>query len=88
MNIVIIGAGPAGLFLAHRLLALSQNHTIQLYDSNQNPTDLEYADSRGFSLGLGTKVQQWLNSIEGLQEKRSNAKKWEQTGFTRPSEMP
>ena len=69
MNIVIIGAGPAGLFLAHRLLALSQNHTVQLYDSNQNPTDLEYADSRGFGLGLGTKVQQWLNSIEGLQEK-------------------
>ena len=68
MNIVIVGAGPAGLFLAHLLLTLSPNHTVHLYDSNQNPTNLEYFDSRGFGLGLGAKVQQWLNSIKGLQE--------------------
>jgi kynurenine 3-monooxygenase len=68
MNVVIVGAGPAGLFLAHRLLALSPSHTVQLYDCNQNPTDLESFDSRGFGLGLGTRIQHWLSSIEGLRE--------------------
>lgn len=68
MNVVIVGAGPAGLFLAHRLLALSPSHTVQLYDCNQNPTDLESFDSRGFGLGLGARIQHWLNSIEGVGE--------------------
>lgn len=68
MNVVIIGAGPAGLFLAHRLLALSPSYTVRIYDCNRNPTDLESFDSRGYGLGLGARVQQWLNSIEGLGE--------------------
>ncbi len=67
MHIVIVGAGPAGLFLAHRLLALSPSYTVQIYDSNQNPTDPESFD-RGFGLGLGARVQHWLKSIDGLRE--------------------
>lgn len=66
MNVVIVGAGPAGLFLAHQLLALSPNRTVQIYDSNPNPTDSEAFDSRGYGLGLGARVQHWLRSIEGL----------------------
>lgn len=72
MNVVIVGAGPAGLFLAHRLLALSPSYRVQLYECNQNPTDLEAFDSRGFGLGLGARVQHWLNSIEGLGEQLTN----------------
>ncbi|HEY9644221.1 MAG TPA: FAD-dependent monooxygenase [Coleofasciculaceae cyanobacterium] len=68
MNIVIVGAGPAGLFLAHRLLALSPSPRVQLYDCQPSPTDLEPATSRGFGLGLGAKVQQKLSSIEGVEE--------------------
>ncbi|MBD2101377.1 NAD(P)/FAD-dependent oxidoreductase [Leptolyngbya sp. FACHB-261] len=68
MNVVIVGAGPAGLFLAERLLALGSNYRVQLYDCNQNPTDLVSVDSRGFGLGLGARVQNWLSSIEGLVE--------------------
>ena len=67
MNVVIAGAGPAGLFLAHRLLALSSNYRVQLYDYNSNPTELDF-NSRGYGLGLGARVQHWLNSIEGLGE--------------------
>ncbi len=68
MHVVIVGAGPAGLFLAHRLLALSPSYTVQIYDCNQNPTDPESFDSRGFGLGLGARVQHWLKSIDGLRE--------------------
>ena len=68
MNVIIVGAGPTGLFLAHRLLALSPSYTVQIYECNQNPTDLEYLDSREFGLGLGVRVQHWLNSIDGLRE--------------------
>ena len=66
MHVVIVGAGPAGLFLAHRLLALSPSYTVQIYDCNQNPTEPESFD-RGFGLGLGVRVQHWLN-VDGLRE--------------------
>jgi kynurenine 3-monooxygenase len=73
MNIVIVGAGPSGLFLAHRLLTFSPNHTVQLYDNQHDPTDSEAFDSRGFGLGLGARVQHWLSSIEGLGEQLTAA---------------
>ncbi|MBW4440678.1 MAG: FAD-dependent monooxygenase [Plectolyngbya sp. WJT66-NPBG17] len=78
MNVVIVGAGPAGLFLAHRLLTLSPDYKIRVYDCNPEPTDSEAADSRGFGLGLGERVQHWLNGIEGLKEQLTN----EGTEFT------
>lgn len=68
MNVIIVGAGPTGLFLAHRLLARGPSYTVQIYECNQNPTDLEYLDIREFGLGLGARVQHWLNSIDGLRE--------------------
>ena len=68
MNVIIVGAGPTGLFLAHRLLARGSSYTVQIYECNQNPTDLEYLDIREFGLGLGARVQHWLNSIDGLRE--------------------
>ncbi len=32
MHVVIVGAEPAGLFLAYRLLALSPSYTVQIYE--------------------------------------------------------
>lgn len=68
MNVIIVGAGPTGLFLAHRLLSRNPNYTVQIYESNKNPTDSKYSDSKEFGLGLGTRVQHWLTSIDGLRE--------------------
>ncbi len=68
MKVVIVGTGLAGLFLAHRLLALDANYTVCLYDCNPNPTDLDSFDSRGYGLGLGARIQQWLSSVDGLRE--------------------
>jgi kynurenine 3-monooxygenase len=68
MNIVIVGAGPAGLFLAHQLLAASPNAKVHLYERNPNPLDLEPFDNQGFGLGLGARIRYWLNNIEGLGE--------------------
>jgi kynurenine 3-monooxygenase len=66
MNIIIVGAGPAGLFLAHQLLALNSSYTARIYDSNKNPTDSAYSDAKEFGLGLGARVRDWLISIDGL----------------------
>ena len=73
MKIVIAGAGPSGLFLAHRLLTFSPNHTVHLYDNQPDPTDSAALDSRGFGLGLGARIQHWLSSIEGLGEQLTAA---------------
>lgn len=67
-----MGAGPAGLFLAHRLLALNPNYRVQVYERHQSPYDVETFDDRGFGLGLGTRVQHWLDSIDGLVERLSH----------------
>jgi kynurenine 3-monooxygenase len=68
MNVVIVGAGPGGLFLANRLLALSPSYNVYLYDRERSPIDLEAFDSRGYGLGLGARVQHWLHDVEGLEK--------------------
>lgn len=68
MNVIIVGAGPTGLFLAHRLLARNPSYKVKIYESNKNPIDLEYCDSKEFGLGLGARIQNWFKSIDGLEE--------------------
>ena len=68
MKVVIVGAGPSGLFLAHRLLNRNSNYTVHIFERRKNPNSLEYADDREFGFGLGTKAKNWLKTVEGLWE--------------------
>ena len=66
MKVVIVGAGPSGLFLAHRLLNRDSNYEIQIFERKQNPRDSQYSDEREFGFGLGTKAKNWLTTVDGL----------------------
>ncbi|MGI0494033.1 FAD-dependent oxidoreductase [Alkalinema pantanalense CENA528] len=73
MQVVIIGAGPAGLLLAHRLLNRSPHYQITIYDQRSDP---RLADSlanssansadRAFVISLTERGQAVLQTIDGL----------------------
>jgi kynurenine 3-monooxygenase len=65
MKVIIVGAGPSGLLLAHRLLARNQNYSVQIFERLEEPSLAQKSDSREFGFGLGTKAQEFLKSIEG-----------------------
>lgn len=65
MNIVIIGAGPAGLLLAHRLLARSSHYQVFIYEQRSDPRQLR-SDQRAFVLSLTERGQNELKAIDGL----------------------
>ncbi len=66
MKVVIVGAGPSGLFLTHRLLNRHSNYRVHIFEQKENPNSLEYADNREFGFGLGAKAQNWLKTVDGL----------------------
>lgn len=65
MKVVIIGAGPAGLLLAHRLLARSPEYEIFLYDQRSDPR-LQRSNDRAFVISLTERGQQILKATDGL----------------------
>ncbi|WP_299413072.1 NAD(P)/FAD-dependent oxidoreductase [Acaryochloris sp. IP29b_bin.148] len=65
MNVVIIGAGPAGLLLAHRLLARSSHYQVFIYEQRSDPRKLR-SDQRAFVLSLTERGQTDLKAIDGL----------------------
>ncbi|OUC13571.1 MAG: hypothetical protein B0A82_16575 [Alkalinema sp. CACIAM 70d] len=69
MQVVIIGAGPAGLLLAHRLLARSPHYQITIYDQRSDPRladSLANSSDRAFVISLTERGQAHLKAIDGL----------------------
>ncbi|MDJ0631865.1 MAG: NAD(P)/FAD-dependent oxidoreductase [Xenococcaceae cyanobacterium MO_188.B29] len=64
-HIVIIGAGPAGLLLAHYLLNNSNHYQISIYEKRSDPRENTYSN-RAFVIGLTKRGQQALKAIDGL----------------------
>lgn len=65
MKVVIVGAGPAGLLLAHRLLDRSPDYEVFLYERRSDPR-LQRTDERAFVISLTERGQQILKAIDGL----------------------
>lgn len=64
-TILIVGAGPAGLLLAHHLLSSDASHRVWLVDQRPEPKDR--ADrGRGFVISLSARGQAPLKAIQGL----------------------
>ncbi|MGQ4647446.1 FAD-dependent monooxygenase [Lyngbya aestuarii] len=66
-NVVIIGAGPAGLLLAHYLLRRGNYH-IDIYERRPDPRLTSLFSGRTFPLSLQERGRKALRVIVGLEE--------------------
>ncbi|MDJ0846483.1 MAG: NAD(P)/FAD-dependent oxidoreductase [Crocosphaera sp.] len=64
-KVVIMGAGPAGLLLAHCLLSRSNDYEICIYDKRSDPRLLNN-NKRAFVIGISHRGQTILKEINGL----------------------
>lgn len=70
-KIVIVGAGPAGVLLAHYLLRRN-NCRVEIYERRSDPTLSDYGSDRTFPISLFPRGRLALQKIEGLDEKVSD----------------
>jgi len=66
-NVVIIGAGPAGLLLAHYLLRRGDYH-IDIYERRPDPRLTDVSFDRTFPLSLQERGRKAIRAIVGLEE--------------------
>lgn len=65
-NVVIVGAGPAGLLLAHYLLR--RHYRVEVYDRRPDPRGMQADQRRSFPISLQERGRKALRSIPGLEE--------------------
>lgn len=70
-NIVIIGAGPAGLLLAHSLLLRGQ-YSIKIYERRSDPRLMNASHQRTFPISLQERGRKAIRNISGLEEAIAN----------------
>lgn len=66
-TVVIIGAGPAGLLLAHHLLRRGQ-YTVAVYERRPDPRAVSTAQDRTFPISLQERGRRAIRAIPGLEE--------------------
>jgi kynurenine 3-monooxygenase len=66
-NVVIIGAGPAGLLLAHYLLRRGNYH-IDIYERRDDPRLADVSKDRTFPISLQERGRKAIRGIVGLEE--------------------
>ena len=65
-KVVIAGAGPAGLLLAHYLLA-RENYQVEIYERRPDPLQVESSSQRTFPLSLQLRGLQAIRAVDGLE---------------------
>ena len=66
-KVVIIGAGPAGLLLAHYLLRRGK-YRVELYERRSDPRLVDASQDRTFPISLQERGRKALREIAGLEE--------------------
>ncbi|MEQ9239111.1 FAD-dependent oxidoreductase [Coleofasciculus sp. E2-BRE-01] len=66
-KVVIIGAGPAGLLLAHYLLRRC-NYNIDIYERRRDPRLTDISSDRTFPISLQKRGRKAIQAIAGLEE--------------------
>ncbi|MCT7983506.1 FAD-dependent monooxygenase [Laspinema sp. A4] len=65
---IIIGAGPAGLLLAHYLLRRGDRYCVELYERRPDPRQGEMSKARTFPISLQERGRKAIRAIPGLEE--------------------
>jgi len=66
-KVVIVGAGPCGLLLAHYLLRRGDKYQIDIYERRSDPRIVSFSTSRTFPISLNERGMSALRKIEGLE---------------------
>lgn len=67
LNIAIVGGGPSGLLLAHRILSSStlNNTNITIFESRSDPRNTKATlEGRAYALGLGIRGRSAIRSVD------------------------
>ncbi|MBV8883583.1 MAG: FAD-dependent monooxygenase, partial [Chroococcidiopsidaceae cyanobacterium CP_BM_RX_35] len=67
-KIVIVGAGPCGILLAHYLLHRDTQYQIEVYERRNDPREVTFSNSRTIPYGINERGLRPLRKIEGLEE--------------------
>ncbi|MCP6759232.1 MAG: FAD-dependent monooxygenase [Fischerella sp. CENA71] len=67
-KVVIVGAGPTGLLLAHYLLRRDNKYQIEIYERRSDPRIVSFSTSRTFPISLNERGMNALSKIDGLAE--------------------
>jgi kynurenine 3-monooxygenase len=79
-KIVIIGAGPAGLLLAHYLLDRG-NYRIEIYERHPDPQTVKQSNQRTFPIALQTRGMNSIRGIPGLEQALVKEGIWTEGAF-------
>lgn len=66
-KVVIVGAGPSGILLAHYLLRRGDQYRIDLYDRLSDPRTIEFSNARTFPISLTERGMSALGQIAGIE---------------------
>ncbi|MBW4581716.1 MAG: FAD-dependent monooxygenase [Tildeniella nuda ZEHNDER 1965/U140] len=67
-KVVIVGAGPSGVLLAHYLLRRGDQYQIDLYDRLSDPRVIEFSNARTYPISLTERGMNALGQIEGVED--------------------
>jgi kynurenine 3-monooxygenase len=67
-KVVIVGAGPSGVLLAHYLLRRGDFYQIDIYERRSDPRVVSFSKSRTYPLTLNGRGMSALRKIEGVEE--------------------
>lgn len=67
-KVVIVGAGPCGLLLAHYLLRRGTRYQVEIYERLGDPREVALSNSRTIPYSLNERAFRALRPIDGLEE--------------------
>jgi kynurenine 3-monooxygenase len=66
-KVVIVGAGPSGVLLAHYLLRRGDQYQIDIYDRLSDPRVIEFSNARTYPISLNERGMKALGQIAGVE---------------------
>jgi kynurenine 3-monooxygenase len=67
-KVAIVGAGPAGVLLAHYLLRRNEKYQVEIYDRRSDPRVVPFSKYRSYPVALFERGLISLRNIPGLEE--------------------
>lgn len=67
-KVIIVGAGPTGVLLAHYLLRRQEKYQIDIYECRSDPRIVSFSKSRTYPLSLSERGLSALRKIEDIEE--------------------